>query len=185
MSFSSAQQTETYSFNLEGFPFDFILTFNQVFDPPTNPFSVDVEASTTLAQPVPAGSVCVPIGGPGDCVDFLATTTAVKGTDYNFYTVTIDWVFDTNFTFPNDGGHQIELLESHAGGPFLNITIPGSYFPGCPEELICGDPGISGQSDSFSNYTVIDTTAPEPATLALLGTGLTGLLMRYRRRQRS
>jgi hypothetical protein len=184
MSFSSAQTSETYTFPdfVAGDAFDFILSFNQVFDPPSHPFSVDVTASTTLAQAVPAGSVCVPLAGPGECVDFNASTTAVKGTDFDFYTVSIHWTFPTDSTFPNTGGHQVELLESHAGGPFLNITIPGSYFPGCPDEL-CIDPGISGTSDSFSDYTVVDAV-PEPATFALLGSGLAGLLMRSRRRQR-
>lgn len=179
ITFTPSSPSGTYFFDfVEGDPFDLTLAFNQVF----NSFSVDVEASTTLAQPVPADSVCVPIAGPGQCVDFTATTTAVAPTDFDSYTVSIDWVFDTDPNFPNTGDHQVQLLESHAGGPFLNITIPGSYFSGCPVEF-CSDPGISGQSDSFSDYTVVDATVPEPATFALLGSGLAGLLMRYRRRR--
>lgn len=165
-------------------PFDFTLAFNTVVDS----FSVDVEAAAfsaldQLAEPAPAGSVCIPIAGAGECVDFTATTTASASADFHSYTVSIDWTFPTDPNFPNTGGEQVQLLESHAGGPFTNITVPGSYFSGCPAEF-CPDPGISGQSDSFSFYTVVDTTVPEPATCALLGSGLAGLLMRYRRRER-
>ena len=188
MSFSSTQPSETYTFPdfVAGDAFDFTLAFTGI--PSGDTFSVDVEAATfsaldQLAQPAPAGSVCVPIAGPGQCVEFTAMTTAVAPTDFDSYAVTIDWSFDTDPNFPNTGGHQVQLLESHAGGPFTNITTPGSYFAGCPPEFC--DPGISGQSDSFSLYTVTDTPVPEPATFALLGSGLAGLLMRYRRQRTS
>jgi hypothetical protein len=180
ITYTHTSTSGTYFFNFgsesEPEPFDFTLTFDQITQ--GDSFSVDVEASTTLSQSVPAGSVCVPIAGPGQCVDFAATTTAVKPTDFDFYDVTVLWSFPTDSNFPNTGGHQVELLESHAGGPFVNITIPGSYSAGASP---LGDPGISGQSDSFSHYTVVDAV-PEPATVALLGSGLAGLLMRYRRR---
>jgi hypothetical protein len=173
--FNPTLTSETYGFDFGSGLFTFTLAFDKVFDS----FSVDVEASTTLAKPVPAGSVCVPIAGLGQCVDFNATTTAVKPTDFDFYDVTVLWSFPTDPNFPNTGGHLVQLLESHAGGPFVNITIPGSYSAGASP---LGDPGISGQSDTFSDYTVVDTTVPEPATVTLLGSGLAGLLMRYRRR---
>jgi hypothetical protein len=178
--FSSGSPSGTYTFGSENEPFDFILTFTGI--PQNDSFSVDVEANvlSELDPPVPAGSVCIPIDGSGDCIDFTATTTAVAPTDFTSYVATIDWTFDTNSNFPNTGNQRVELLESHAGGPFTDITIPGSYCAVLP----CGDPGISGQSDSFSQYTVVDATVPEPATLALLGSGLAGLLMRSRRRSR-
>ncbi len=188
ITFTSTAPSGTYSFPdvVEGDAFDFTLAFTGI--PSGDTFSVDVEAATysaldQLAQPAPAGSVCVPIAGPGQCVEFTATTTAVAPTDFDYYTVSIDWTFPTDPNFPNTGDEQVQLLESHADGPFANITIPGSYFAGCPPELC--DPGISGQSDSFSLYTVVDTTVPEPATFALLGSGLSGLLMRYRRQRTS
>jgi len=67
-----------------------------------------------------------------------------------------------------------------------DITIPGSYFGPCVE-CIGSDPGIGGRDNNFQSFIVVQSTAvPEPATLMLLGSGLTlpWISSRFRRSSR-
>ena len=45
-----------------------------------------------------------------------------------------------------------------------------------------GDPEIAGTDDNFQSITNINNVVPEPASLVLLGTGITALLYRRRRK---
>ena len=65
-----------------------------------------------------------------------------------------------------------------------DITLLGSYCSTFTSDCLI-DANIGGTDDNFQRFLVTQTPAvPEPATLFLLGTGVTSLLYHRRRRRR-
>jgi hypothetical protein len=147
-----------------------------------------------VAGRLPASNLtCVPIAGPGPggrCVEFEVLPPIPQlGVNFtNDYRIDVFWDFDTDSAFPDTPGGRIRLLHDSSlvpGNLFgKDITIPGSYFGPCLE---CSDPGIGGRDNNFQSFIVVQSTAvPEPATLLLLGSGLTvpWISSRFRRSSR-
>ena len=140
------------------------------------------------------GHVCVPMVDPSTtsdpCVDFEITAPGPNGpndpgsdTWTGFYDVTIAWDFNTDPTFSNEPGDRIRILHNEGGVPGngfdSDITTNGSYFNGF-------DPAIGGRDDNFQSLMVTQAptdTVPEPATLFLVTTGVSGLLYRRKRKR--
>ena len=165
-------------------------------------FQVTVDNQTTNQGAVAGrlgpglgGNVCVPIDPitiPTDpCVDFFITAPAPNGpndlgpdTWTGFYDVFISWDFNTDPAFPNDPGDRIRILHNRGDVPGngfdTDITTPGSYSSGI-------DPAIGGRDDNFQSLIVTQNgnNVPEPASLLLVTTGVSGLLYRRRRKRQN
>jgi len=158
----------------------FVVTINNL---PANQASVNSRLSNF------PGSLCVPLdpsvpGAP--CVDFDITAPAPGPFTWTeFYDVFISWDANTDPAFPNDPGDRIRILHNRGDVPGngfdTDITTPGSYFSGL-------DPAIGGRDDNFQSLMVTQrptatAAVPEPATLFLVTTGVSGLLYRRRRKR--
>jgi hypothetical protein len=103
--------------------------------------------------------------------------------------------YDENITVPGsyytdppeltDDGFLCSPQEENCGSEFDDDCIECEFFIGKAPGDVLGDPGISGEDNSFSNVTVFSPTAvPEPATLLLVATGAGGVGYWRRRRTR-
>lgn len=111
---------------------------------------------------------------------------ADQGYDMRFY-----WLADTDAMFPDphvlhNTGDDDQLYD-------IDMTVDGSYSTlGHCDVFVCigsldkpaGDPAVGGRDDMFNGFTLADPTnpVPEPASLLLIGSGISGLLYRRRRR---
>jgi len=119
------------------------------------------------------------------------------------YDLYIYWFADTNAGFPDPHIiHKTGVCSDNdctADDPFdQEMTIPGSYFFGDPPSCVfdpdgCGsiglastDPGVGGRDNMFTDVTLANPTAvPEPASLLLLGSGISAMAYRRRRKKNS
>lgn len=169
-------------------PYDFTLTFESLAM--FAGFSVTVDNQTTNQAAVASrlskfpGFLCVPIdpGVPSSpCVDFAVTAPPPgPGTWSGFYDLFIHWDANTNSSFPNTPGNRIRLLHNRGdveGNGFDTDITFGPYDP---------EPGTGGRDDLFQSFLVAQAPpVPEPATLLLVSTGVSGLLYHRRRRRRN
>lgn len=174
--------------------FDFVTyTFELTFDnvAPSAVFDVLVDnvitnqdaVTSRLAANFP-GYMCVPIAGGTDCVDFEVTAPDPGSVTWSgSFDIFIHWDADTNSSFPNTPDDRIRMLHNRGDVPGngfdTDITTLGSY------EL---EPGLGGRDNNFQSFLIAQapeaTAVPEPATLLMVGSGLSGLFYQRRRRRR-
>ena len=177
----------TAKFGSGGTAYSFDLTFRES----NGPFEVIVTAIegpdlTGRLDNFP-GHICVPINGT-TCVEFqVSAPDPGANTWTGFFDIMIRWNFPTDSTYPNDpvdgnGLGRIRILHNRGdvtGDDFdTDVTTPNTYCPNCGT-----DAGIGGNDDNFQSFIVTQAPVPEPATLVLLGSGLSALLYRQRRRR--
>jgi hypothetical protein len=134
-----------------------------------------------------------------DCVVFRVESPDPRlGTEFSGKIgVAIQWLKDTN-TGVNPKLFQARGQSVGFGSNITTLYCPNGFTPQCLppfdpcafiscEGVASADPGIDGETDNFSDFTVAAgnattlTTVPEPATWTLLGSGL--LLAAVGRRQ--
>jgi PEP-CTERM motif len=182
---------ETFFFQPFGSPYSFSLDFATVHDPFLVTVEDEVIPRSTLdgAGQLPAGQGCLPFAGAlDDCVVFHVTApTSGEDTWEGFYKVYIAWDAVLDAQYP---GSTVRLDHARSTNlNFVDITIEGSYNtfdPGPPPCIECFflDASIGGTDDNFTRFVAASTATPvpEPASVALIATGLGTLWYRRRRR---
>jgi hypothetical protein len=109
---------------------------------------------------------------------------ADQGYDMRFY-----WLNNTDGLFPDPhvlhATGSSELYDIDISDGSYATFVPCDVFGTCSQRVASsGDPAAGGRDDMFTAFTLADPTSPvpEPASLVLLGTGISGWLYRRRRR---
>jgi hypothetical protein len=157
---------------------------------------------TNLAAPFISFAVTAPTpctGTQEECANATNTwrSEGARGTDaVAGYDLWIYWLAETDPLFPSPSVLH-DTGETEQDGQFdINITqtylqggVQCGVFSPCIGLLAASihDPAIGGRDDMFFDFTLADDNGiavravPEPATLVLLGTGISSLLYRRRR----
>jgi hypothetical protein len=136
-------------------------------------------------------SDCIPMvsGGGSTCREFVvdAPNGGDGGVFWSTYLLKIAWLFDTDRQYPGivDGNLMAGILHDVDDDGFwdFDMCVTAGY-DDCEYVADGIDPFISSGDTDFSSFIVHAPAAPEPALLALMASGLGGLLYR-RRRSRS
>ncbi len=175
-------------------PFDMTIT-----DTPITQTAFDALVSPTLGS-YDCVTLVAPTGSDPGCRSFNFVSSA--GEVWDSYNTFFAWNFATDDgegggPFPNgvdpdgDGAQPGLIRVLQAPGVSTIFTIDMclaaldelSAYPACQYQLSNIDPAIRSGDTSFSDQIVASAVAvPEPASLVLLATGLTGALYRKRRR---
>ena len=189
-------ETNTWKFFTDGSFTDLIYTL-EISGDPTSTFDLEVfdrvvtqeELTTSLEGPPPLfnfpNAVCIPTFDEDECglFDVFAGVGQTPEWEDPGYLLQIAWFPNDNLLSdpPDDGNNTI--LKAPDFFLFTQALREIEYSTVGP---LPGDGTISGRGDGFSTHGAfrLIEPVPEPASLILVGTGLTGLLYRSRRKRR-
>ena len=172
----------------------FKVTHRKLFPVLIMAIALFVTAASVKADPVTFSNVVALQNNGATRVDLLSNPGVT------IFGPQITFLVDITGTLPPGGSSLLQIIYAEAGSapivqtfpipafgnippPYtqlFTITSPGATFAGTPATLTVSIPG-----DGFQVYTFrVAQPVPEPATLALLGTGMLGLWAKVRSRRR-